>query len=109
MIYGRVGSEELGENYNTLPLILVGDFNVYFASGDGQLLSAFQRDSLSKPETDESHLVRNQDCMADGVGQPTKSCNMVLHCRRGVWSRIVIQLQNARSEKPRPLFPNPSA
>ncbi|GFW12664.1 hypothetical protein TNCV_3883741 [Trichonephila clavipes] len=31
---------------------------------------------------------------------------MVLHCRRRVWSRIVIQQQNARSEKPRPLFPN---
>ncbi|GFY13805.1 hypothetical protein TNCV_985771 [Trichonephila clavipes] len=39
----------------------------------------------------------------------TKSCNMVLHCRRRVWSRIVIQQQNPRSEKPRPLFPNLSA
>ncbi|GFV90966.1 hypothetical protein TNCV_1248541 [Trichonephila clavipes] len=29
---------------------------------------------------------------------------MVLRCR--VWSRIVIQQQNARFEKPRPLFPN---
>ena len=34
MIYGRVGSEELGENYPTL----AGDFNVNFASEDGQLL-----------------------------------------------------------------------
>ncbi|GFY21035.1 hypothetical protein TNCV_3990791 [Trichonephila clavipes] len=32
---------------------------------------------------------------------------MVLHCRRRMWSRIVIQQQNARSEKP--LFPNPCA
>ncbi|XP_050340615.1 uncharacterized protein LOC126767041 [Bactrocera neohumeralis] len=30
MIYGRVGSEELGENYHTLPLILAGDFNINF-------------------------------------------------------------------------------
>ncbi|GFU87767.1 hypothetical protein TNCV_1892041 [Trichonephila clavipes] len=38
MIYGRVGSEELGENYNTLTLILAGDLNVNLASQDGQLL-----------------------------------------------------------------------
>lgn len=37
---------------------------------------------------------------------PTKSCNMVLNCLYWVWSRIVIQQQNARSEKRRPLFPN---
>ncbi|GFV67573.1 hypothetical protein TNCV_4622531 [Trichonephila clavipes] len=29
---------------------------------------AFRRDSSSKPETDEIHLVRDQDCMADGLG-----------------------------------------
>ncbi|GFQ65884.1 uncharacterized protein TNCT_136821 [Trichonephila clavata] len=40
MIYGRVGSEELGENYHTLPLILAGDFNVNFATENGQLLTA---------------------------------------------------------------------
>ncbi|GFT09252.1 ATP-dependent DNA helicase [Trichonephila clavipes] len=32
IIYGRVGSEELGENYHTLPQILAGDFNVNFTS-----------------------------------------------------------------------------
>lgn len=37
---------------------------------------------------------------------PTKSCNMVLRCRHWVWSRNVIQQQNARCEKARPLFPN---
>lgn len=46
MIYGRVGSEELGENYHTLPLILAGDFNVNFASEDGQLLVNFLQDKL---------------------------------------------------------------
>ncbi|XP_049305794.1 uncharacterized protein LOC105227464 isoform X10 [Bactrocera dorsalis] len=46
MIYGRVGSEELGENYHTLPLILAGDFNINFASGNGQLLINFLRDKL---------------------------------------------------------------
>ncbi|GFW19850.1 hypothetical protein TNCV_3561531 [Trichonephila clavipes] len=30
--------------------------------------SAFRLDSSSKPETDESHLVRDQDCMMIGVG-----------------------------------------
>ncbi|GFQ65626.1 hypothetical protein TNCT_144591 [Trichonephila clavata] len=38
MIHDRVGSEKFGENYHTLPLILAGDFNVNFASKDGQLL-----------------------------------------------------------------------
>ncbi|GFT70864.1 hypothetical protein TNCV_4163471 [Trichonephila clavipes] len=37
--------------------------------------------------------------MADGVGIPTKRCDMVLRCHRRVWSSIVIQQQNARSEK----------
>ncbi|GFY37048.1 ATP-dependent DNA helicase [Trichonephila inaurata madagascariensis] len=46
MIYGRVGSVELGENYNTLPLILAGDFNVNFASEYGQLLVNFLQDKL---------------------------------------------------------------
>ncbi|XP_049305975.1 calcium-dependent protein kinase 5 isoform X5 [Bactrocera dorsalis] len=46
MIYGRVGSEELGENYHTLPLILARDFNINFASEDGQLLRNFLRDKL---------------------------------------------------------------
>ena len=46
MICGRVGSEELGENYHTLPLILAGDFNVNFASEDGQLLVNFLQDKL---------------------------------------------------------------
>ncbi|GFS78160.1 hypothetical protein TNCV_1107711 [Trichonephila clavipes] len=36
----------------------------------------------------------------------TNSCNMVLLCRRRVWTRIIIQQQNARFEKPRSLFPN---
>ncbi|GFU61393.1 hypothetical protein TNCV_3404811 [Trichonephila clavipes] len=34
------------------------------------------------------------------------SCNMVLRCRRRVWTRIIIQQQNARFEKPRSLFAN---
>ncbi|GFX48212.1 hypothetical protein TNCV_3931621 [Trichonephila clavipes] len=33
--------------------------------------SSFHRDSSSRPETDESHLVRDQDCMADGVRAPS--------------------------------------
>ncbi|GFU19581.1 hypothetical protein TNCV_21541 [Trichonephila clavipes] len=36
---------------------------------------------------------------------PTETCNMVLRCRRRMWFRIVIQQQNARSKKPRSLFP----
>ncbi|GFU55153.1 hypothetical protein TNCV_426571 [Trichonephila clavipes] len=52
-------------------------------------------------ETNESHWMRDQNSMANG---PTKSCNMVLCCRHRVWSRIVIQQQNTRSEKPRSLF-----
>ncbi|GFW88366.1 hypothetical protein TNCV_2286921 [Trichonephila clavipes] len=36
MIYGRVGSEESGENYHTLSLILAGDFNVNIAFEDGR-------------------------------------------------------------------------
>ncbi|GFW06120.1 hypothetical protein TNCV_4479121 [Trichonephila clavipes] len=71
---------------------------------------AFQRDFSAKPETDESHLVRDQDCMADGIGAPNQELryDFVLSSMF-VWSRIVIQQQNARSEKPRPLFPNPAA
>ncbi|KAL4123326.1 hypothetical protein QTP88_015523 [Uroleucon formosanum] len=41
-----IGSEELGENYHTLPLILAGDFNINFASEDGQLLINFLRVTL---------------------------------------------------------------
>ncbi|GFS70159.1 hypothetical protein TNCV_2199921 [Trichonephila clavipes] len=40
----------------------------------------------------------------------TNSCNMVLRFRRRVWTRIIIQQQNARFEMPRSLFlnrPNP--
>ncbi|GFU83602.1 hypothetical protein TNCV_1886371 [Trichonephila clavipes] len=37
---------------------------------------------------------------------PVKSCNMVLRCRQRVWSRIVIQQQKARFEKPGHFFPN---
>ncbi|GFS56794.1 hypothetical protein TNCV_2222141 [Trichonephila clavipes] len=33
--------------------------------------SAFRRDSSSKPETDESHLVRYEG-LADGVGAPNQ-------------------------------------
>ncbi|GFV67122.1 transposable element Tc3 transposase [Trichonephila clavipes] len=43
MLEERVGSEELGENYNALPLILVGDFNVNFAAEDGPLLERKNR------------------------------------------------------------------
>ncbi|GFX99223.1 uncharacterized protein TNCV_2494041 [Trichonephila clavipes] len=46
MIYGRVGSEELEENYHMLPIILAGDFNVNLASKDGQLLVNFLQDKL---------------------------------------------------------------
>ncbi|GFU89424.1 hypothetical protein TNCV_1673701 [Trichonephila clavipes] len=35
---------------------------------------------------------------------PVKSCNMVLRCRQRVWSRIVIQQQKARFEKPGHFF-----
>ncbi|GFT95816.1 transposable element Tc3 transposase [Trichonephila clavipes] len=68
----------------------------------------FQRDSSSKSETDESYLVRDQDCVVEDVSAanqelqydfslPSPSC------------RIVIQQQNARSEKSRSLLPNSSA
>ncbi|GFW10682.1 hypothetical protein TNCV_4918011 [Trichonephila clavipes] len=30
----------------------------------------FRQDSSSRPETYESHLVQNKDCMADGVRTP---------------------------------------
>ncbi|GFV42095.1 hypothetical protein TNCV_2602951 [Trichonephila clavipes] len=30
------------------------------------------RDSFSKPEIDECHLVRDQDCRVDGVGTPNQ-------------------------------------
>ncbi|GFU41907.1 hypothetical protein TNCV_2085921 [Trichonephila clavipes] len=36
----------------------------------------------------------------------TQSGNMVLRCRRRVWTCIITQQQNARFEKPRSLFPN---
>ncbi|GFX95498.1 hypothetical protein TNCV_4825131 [Trichonephila clavipes] len=66
---------------------------------------AFSQDFSFKSEIDESHLVRDQDCMADGVDAlPTKSCTLVLRCHHRVWSRIVIQQRNARYEKSRPLF-----
>ncbi|GFS54708.1 uncharacterized protein TNCV_2749661 [Trichonephila clavipes] len=35
-------------------------------------LSAFRQNSSSKLETDESHLVCNQDCMVDGVSAPNQ-------------------------------------
>ncbi|GFW17685.1 hypothetical protein TNCV_2652421 [Trichonephila clavipes] len=63
---------------------------------------ACQRDSFSKPETDESHLVRDQDCMVDGVdSQP----------RVTIWFCVAVaessnNKQNVKSKKPGPLFPN---
>ncbi|GFW36638.1 hypothetical protein TNCV_1956381 [Trichonephila clavipes] len=51
--------------------------------------STLKHDSSSKPETDESHLVRDQDCIADGVrapnqellyGFPLPSPSMISHC-----------------------------
>ncbi|GFX20618.1 hypothetical protein TNCV_4269501 [Trichonephila clavipes] len=36
------------------------------------LESAFRRYSSSKLETDESHLMRDQDCMWDDVGTPNQ-------------------------------------
>ncbi|GFV74154.1 hypothetical protein TNCV_4510601 [Trichonephila clavipes] len=36
-----------------------------------------ERDSSSKPETDKSHFVRDQDCMVDGEDALNKNCNMV--------------------------------
>ncbi|GFW37519.1 hypothetical protein TNCV_861261 [Trichonephila clavipes] len=50
---------------------------------------AFRRYSSSKPETDESHLVRDQDYMTDGVGASNQelqygfalpSPSVVWHC-----------------------------
>ncbi|GFW75756.1 hypothetical protein TNCV_4429391 [Trichonephila clavipes] len=38
---------------------------------EGRYAHAFRRES-SKPETDESPLVRDQDCMAGGVGTPNQ-------------------------------------
>ncbi|GFS83569.1 hypothetical protein TNCV_1657851 [Trichonephila clavipes] len=32
----------------------------------------FRQDSSSNPQTDESHLVRDQDCKADGVSAPNQ-------------------------------------
>ncbi|GFV09723.1 hypothetical protein TNCV_2597781 [Trichonephila clavipes] len=40
--------------------------------GTPRTRNAFKRDSSSKPETDKSHLVRDQDCMEDGVGTPNQ-------------------------------------
>lgn len=34
LIYSRAGSRILGENFDVLPLILAGDFNVNFATKD---------------------------------------------------------------------------
>ncbi|GFU39935.1 hypothetical protein TNCV_2531781 [Trichonephila clavipes] len=34
--------------------------------------SAFRRDSSSKPQTDESRLVRDEDCRLDVVGAPNQ-------------------------------------
>ncbi|KAK0073990.1 hypothetical protein PV326_012844, partial [Microctonus aethiopoides] len=42
----RVGSEEIGENYHTLPLVLAEDFNVNFGSEDGQLLVNFPQNKI---------------------------------------------------------------
>ena len=53
-VFVGVGSEELGENYHTLPLILAGDFNINFASEDGQIFVNFLRDKLE--------LEMNNDC-----------------------------------------------
>ncbi|GFV94927.1 hypothetical protein TNCV_1029251 [Trichonephila clavipes] len=59
----------------------------------------------SKPLTDESQLVRDQEWRMV-YSLPTKSCNIVLHCCHSGRSRIVIQQQNARSEELKPLFLN---
>ncbi|GFU52831.1 hypothetical protein TNCV_2254491 [Trichonephila clavipes] len=71
--------------------------------------STFWRDSSSKVDTDDSHLVRDQDCMADGVGASNQELQFGFGLPSLVWSRIVIQQHNGRSEMPSPLFKNPSA
>ncbi|GFT17100.1 retrovirus-related Pol polyprotein from transposon 297 [Trichonephila clavipes] len=71
--------------------------------------SAFRRDSSSKPKTDESHLVRDQGCMADGVGAPyqdlqyscchhfTKEClNRIISDRKELELRAERDKENQR-------------
>ncbi|GFW44145.1 hypothetical protein TNCV_3855061 [Trichonephila clavipes] len=68
--------------------------------------SAFRRDSSAKPRADESHLVRDQDCIADGIGTPDQelqygfalpSPSVVSHCH---------PTTERQFEKPRTFFPN---
>ncbi|GFX15236.1 hypothetical protein TNCV_2709411 [Trichonephila clavipes] len=59
-----------------------------------------------KGETDESHLVRDQDSMAGDVGFPNQELQYGLRYCRRVWPRIVIQQQKVTFEKLRPLFTN---
>ncbi|GFW85377.1 uncharacterized protein TNCV_144221 [Trichonephila clavipes] len=54
------------------------DYAFFHLGGDGwhscfiPLLRKRLRDSLPKPETNESHFVRDQDCMEDDVGAPNQ-------------------------------------
>ncbi|GFX81949.1 hypothetical protein TNCV_2571481 [Trichonephila clavipes] len=63
--YRLISFEKLGALYTEEEFNDLFDFKHCFQS-------AFRRDSSSKPETDESHLVRDKDCMAEGVGAPNQ-------------------------------------
>ncbi|GFX46119.1 hypothetical protein TNCV_2094351 [Trichonephila clavipes] len=59
--------------------------------------------------SDDSEPSGIADTSSDEWSAPNQELHKVLDCLRRVWSRIVIHQQNARSDKPRPLFPNLSA
>ncbi|GFU10286.1 ATP-dependent DNA helicase [Trichonephila clavipes] len=56
--FGRVGFEELGKNYHTLPLILAGDSNVNFVPEGGQLLGPWVAKWLEHRTPDRKTWVR---------------------------------------------------
>ncbi|GFV80179.1 ATP-dependent DNA helicase [Trichonephila clavipes] len=66
MIYGRVGTEEFGENYHTLPLIVARDFNVNFASEDGRLSVNFLQDK-SEQQINKVNNNRNEPTIRRGT------------------------------------------
>ena len=66
--YTAVGSAELGQNFDKIPMILGSDFNINFATDEAELLISFLRDKFYlQINTNRNILTRNSKNAIDAV------------------------------------------
>lgn len=66
--YTPVGSADLGEEYDTMPMIIGGDFNINFSSDKAEPLILFLREKLNlRMNTNRNIPTTNSDTTIDAV------------------------------------------